>query len=222
MTYKTNRIVKEMALTTFLLGSLNLNIGMSMKSTTKYEPLTIKNPISEVYNTEVENRLKEMEENYNKQNNKIPVSSEELELLTQMIYLEAGICSLEEKIAVGYTAINRFKTENEKSLGDVLMKPLQYSCFNNLDKNEIIKKRDIAKKEDNSRWNECEDIAKKISYGEYIDPTNGATHYYNPGIIKKPKWKMNSLEKIGKINTKNGESEHIFFREKLSESNLGG
>ena len=149
-----------------------------------------------------------------------PVDKRSLELFTQMIYLEAGTCSFEEKIAVGYTAINRMNIERKKELERVIKKPFQYSCFNNLSEEDIISKRELAKKYDPVVWEECEDIAEKILQEEYLDPTNGATHYYNPRIIQTPKWKMNKLEEIGKIKTKKGYSKHIFFKEKPEEVNF--
>jgi len=132
-------------------------------------------------------------------------------LLAKMIFGEAGNFSQTEKIAVAYTALNRV---NEgcygKNLKEVIEAPYQYSCFI-----PSIKKRmklDEAEKLAPEKWKECTEIAGNLLKGEYKDPTSGATHYYNPSIVKYPGWKK--MKKIGRIKTEEGkDSAHLFFRE---------
>jgi len=146
---------------------------------------------------------------------KSEIKEEDERMLALMIYLEGGVCLPKEKEAIGYTAINRFKKGYGNNLIDIIKAPNQYSCFNFLKDekiNETIKK---AERIDPNNWKNCEEIAKDILYGKYEDPTEGATHYFNPSIVK-PRWNMEKMEKIGKIKIDDKNmSRHEFYREKI-------
>ena len=54
---------------------------------------------------------------------------------------------------------------------------------------------------------------QKILSGKVEDPARGATHYYNPGAVKKPYW-TSKMKKIGRIKVSQTElSKHEFYRE---------
>lgn len=134
-------------------------------------------------------------------------------LLARMIYGEARGEELEERIAVGYTAVNRANDGvkwNGTDIRSVVLKPKQYSCFNEDDVNR--EKLLNPEKDDAKTWEECLDVAEGILNGKYEDPTQGATHYFNPKLCQ-PSW-AKKMEKIGRIKTKLGESKHEFYREK--------
>ena len=98
----------------------------------------------------------------------------------------------------------------EKSgMAKVLLKPRQYSCFNEGNPNRI-KLMDPESYDLNSFY-ECLDVARDILSGEVTDPTNGATHYFNPDHAN-PIW-ADKLERMGRIQTSDGLSKHEFYRE---------
>jgi N-acetylmuramoyl-L-alanine amidase len=125
-------------------------------------------------------------------------------LLARMILGEAEDCSEVERVAVAYTAINRMKeADGRERLTDLLLKPRQYSCFNKgKDSNKFLKD---PIKYNKKQFLEDVRIAENVLLRRYNDPTKGATHYYNPDLIKAPDWADKSKE-IGKIG------HHIFFK----------
>ncbi len=137
--------------------------------------------------------------------------SEEI-LLARMIFGEARGCDLEEKIAVGYTAINRAhdgKRWNGENVKDAILKPMQYSCFNKNDPNrgKLMDPLSFEPEE----FENCLEVSRNILSGMYPDSSKGATHYFNPRAAN-PSWKR-KLEKIGAIRTQSGLSKHEFYRE---------
>ena len=133
-------------------------------------------------------------------------------LLARMIFGEARSCSYMERLAVGFSAVNRVndgKKWNGETLSEVLLKPWQYSCFNDGDPNRV--KLMDPKSYDTNSFYECLNVAGDILSGKITDPTNGATHYFNPDYAN-PSW-ADKLERIGRIETENGLSKHEFYRE---------
>lgn len=127
-------------------------------------------------------------------------------ILARMILGEAADCSQLEKIAVAYTAINRMNNSKQSErLKEVILKPRQYSCFNE-NKASSTKFLKDPLKYDGKEFLSCLELAEDILLGRYNDPTKGATHYYNPDLVKTPKWakEYENLKKIG---------HHIFFKE---------
>src|SRR3989344_3557096 len=84
-------------------------------------------------------------------------------LLARMLFGEARSCSLQEKIHIAYTAINRTrdgKKWNGENLREVILCPKQYSCFNDGDPN-LPKLRDPLKC-DKEQWKECLQVASFV------------------------------------------------------------
>lgn len=134
-------------------------------------------------------------------------------LLARMLFGEARNCSDMEKIAVAYTAINRAndgKKWNGESVRGAILKPWQYSCFNENDSNRD--KLMNPEKYDKQAFARCLDIARDVLAGKYKDPT-GATHYFNPETAK-PKW-ADKIRRLGRIKVDNegNLSKHEFYRE---------
>jgi len=129
-------------------------------------------------------------------------------LLAKMLFGEARNCSENEKIAIAYTAINRVndnKKWNGETLREVILKPWQYSCFN---ENDVNKKKLMNPNDYNSKaFEECLDISRKVLSGKYEELNNGQTHYFNPKVVY-PSW-AGKLKRIGKINN----SKHDFYIE---------
>lgn len=134
--------------------------------------------------------------------------SEEV-LLARMLFGEAENCSDLEKVAIAYTAINRVndgKKWNGETIKEVILKPKQYSCFNEKDpnKNKLKDPETYGPK----TFLHCLKISRNVLAGKYNDPTNGATHYHTLAV--KPRWNYKKMITIGRINS----SKHIFYREK--------
>jgi len=133
-------------------------------------------------------------ENFNQDTEKI--------LLARLIMGETEGCSKLEKIAAAYTAINRAEKSKE-DLKEIILKPYQYSCFN-----EEVSRREVLKnpiKYNKKEFLEDIKLAEEILSKMYEDPTEGATHYYNPELIKTPHWAKN-IKPIKKIG------HHLFFK----------
>ena len=85
---------------------------------------------------------------------------------------------------------------------EVLLKPDQYCPF-----------KILERKLKNPFDYNCSGIIKSLELAEGIlggyveDPTNGATHFFNP-TKASPKW-AEKLDYIGEI----GESQHLFYRD---------
>ncbi len=92
-------------------------------------------------------------------------------------------------VAVGNTITNRVAHPSwrGKTILEVCLKPYQYSCWNLDNKNrkfllELDRTGDIY-------WRAFHQGQHLIN-GDYEDITNGATYYYAPNSIAKPKWAM--------------------------------
>ncbi len=128
-------------------------------------------------------------------------------LLARMIFGEARGCSQNERIAVGYTAVNRLQRPRRfgRNLHDVILRPWQYSCFNRNDPNRA--QLMDPQQYDIRSFEECLEAARGILSQTYHDQTQGATHYFNPRLAN-PSWASRMI-RIGSINN----SEHVFYRE---------
>jgi spore germination cell wall hydrolase CwlJ-like protein len=132
------------------------------------------------------------------------VSPEIREMLAKTLMAEAGGEGLEGMIAAGAVINNRVQ---DGGYGDgfegVIMKPGQFSAWNGvtnyangegaLDMANITPNEDALKATD------------MILSGRFEDPTNGATHYYNPAAAN-PKWGMNAGGDWARIGN------HVFGR----------
>jgi len=159
-----------------------------------------------------EMNISDNQSNISYKTNRFTTDSEDV-LLARMIYGEARNCPDIEKIAIAYTAINRAKDGkawNGRTLKEAILKPWQYSCFNQDDPNREQLKDPEAY--DPKAFHDCLKIAKGVLSGKYKDPVR-ATHYYNPASVKnKPNWARNS-KLLEKIKIAPGKSKHIYFRE---------
>ncbi|MAG50091.1 hypothetical protein CL621_00430 [archaeon] len=129
-----------------------------------------------------------------KENNQI---HEDIELLARALYGEARNKSKELKIAIAQSIINR--TNKNKwwgnTLREVILKPEQYSSFNQRDPN-YNKVWNPLRYEKPEVWYECLKIAKEVLENKFEDLTEGATHYHTDKV--RPLWsrRKNSLTKI--------------------------
>jgi spore germination cell wall hydrolase CwlJ-like protein len=121
----------------------------------------------------------------------------EISCLATMIYGEARGETAEGKVAVAYSAINR---SGKKTVCEVVLAPKQYSIFNN---NPALREAalsiHIEPKQKNIQevdaWEESMEVATKVIQRVVPDPTNGATHYLAPKLMKTlgyayPRWAL--------------------------------
>jgi len=139
--------------------------------------------------------------------NKVFQELEDIRLLALAIYGEARGEPLGGKIGVASVILNRMKKGGwfGKTLKDVILKPYQFSCFNENDPNRIkllaiSQNWDMFYQKDKA-LRECYDIARK-----FLDPNDvlifkdnvcGATHYKTKNC--KASWadKMQLVAVIG-------------------------
>lgn len=134
----------------------------------------------------------------------------EKQLFTLCLYGEARGEPIEGKIAVASVIINRLKRGRwyGKSLRGVILKPLQFSCFNEDDPNkkkiEIIAQNFIEYLHSYEQLRECYWVAVGFLDCWITSNVGKATHYHTKSI--NPKWddKMKLIATIGN---------HEFFAE---------
>ncbi|MBU2104265.1 MAG: cell wall hydrolase [Nanoarchaeota archaeon] len=118
-------------------------------------------------------------------------------LLARMIFGEGRGVSYSEKVAIGLTPLNRVsdnKRYTGRNIKEAILLPLQYSCFNQNDKNfEIIKEPFIYEPK---KWVECLDISRKILDGMYNQYNFGQTHFHKKGVNPLPDWASNMKERL--------------------------
>jgi N-acetylmuramoyl-L-alanine amidase len=129
-------------------------------------------------------------------------------LLARMLYGEARNCSEEEKAAIAYTAVNRNcdgkRWNGENNLKEVLLKPKQYSCFNEGDPN-----LEKLKNPRGQAWQESMQIAREVLSKERTNLDKGQTHYHTKSI--SPYWKDAPTMKSKPFNSN---FKHQFYRER--------
>jgi N-acetylmuramoyl-L-alanine amidase len=140
-------------------------------------------------------------------------------LLARMIFGEARGQSYDEKVAIGYTVINR---ANDDSLGNghdvrsVVLKNrpnkngrsiYQYSCFDPLDANNI-KLKDPLSHDSSNVWNDCLIAADEVLSNKRPELNKGQDHYHEKKM-RTPYWapSMNRLDMPS-------EFKHFFYESK--------
>lgn len=112
----------------------------------------------------------------------------DVQLLALLLHGEARGESPAGMVAVAHVIVNRVgkRTWYGSSLRDVILKPWQFSYFNELS---------AVPRVDNS----CSVIAELVMGGYTVDASKGADHYYST-IIDVPSWSLSMREtvRIGK------------------------
>jgi spore germination cell wall hydrolase CwlJ-like protein len=133
---------------------------------------------------------------------------DDVTLLALLVYGEARGEPIEGQVAVACVVRNRVKQSN-KPWQDVMLQPLQFSCFNSDDPN-LQKILALAEKPElgGRILQQCRWVAEGV-YGELIlDNTGGATHYVTHPLYtspKAPEW-VHELQFCGAVGR------HVFLR----------
>ena len=177
---KKNLALALVSVLTFVSWNLN---QVKKESLPELDP-KIEREVTRAFDTkEMKNLEKRASDFLNYRTQDFHEDSDEV-LLARLLTGEADECSDIEKIAVAYTAINREKWG--MSLKEAILYPRAYSCFNSEFDSSIFLKNPL--KYDKTEFLNCLKISAEILDGKYKDPTNGATFYYNPNLVKKPIW----------------------------------
>ena len=116
----------------------------------------------------------------------LPIS----DLLARMIFGEARGEGEQGMLAVAHVALNRASHPGwwGKSLAQVIVSPLQFSCFNP-NSTELPEILDLDADAPSSEFSPCLTVAEDVLAGTTTDPTGGATAYLNPAECKHmPSW----------------------------------
>jgi N-acetylmuramoyl-L-alanine amidase len=125
------------------------------------------------------------------------INVHEAKCLATTIYGEARGESVKGQIAVAWTAVNRAVKGH---ICDAVLAPKQYSIYND---NEPLRaaamsltvQPETKNVIDKISWKQAQSLAYAILAGQIKDPTGGATHYFNEGLVHQlgyviPKWKQ--------------------------------
>lgn len=127
----------------------------------------------------------------------------DLTLLALLVWGEARGESDEGKSAVAHVVMNRWRRQGfyGNTIRDVIVKPWQFSCFNDSDPNT----GKLLQVKNNDAWNRCAQAALDAYLGLSDDPTGGAVLYCR--FDCDPDWKKDSqfIKQIGN---------HYFYKEK--------
>lgn len=124
----------------------------------------------------------------------IPASAEDIEMLARTIAGEASNEIFTGKVAVGWTVRNRVVTDlwGDKKrdwwgegITAVCLRAWQYTCWwdHNADRIKRLQLGDAG-------FQDCMLAALVVIKGMFPDPTFGATHYFNPHVVKAPAWSI--------------------------------
>ncbi|MCW6036369.1 cell wall hydrolase [Spirulina subsalsa FACHB-351] len=117
---------------------------------------------------------------------RFPSTRDDLDIMARTIFGEARGESELGQIGVGWVIMNRVgkKTWYGRTVGEVCLKPWQFSCWNSNDVNHSIIK---SVEESNPVFKQCRESAEKVLTASVPDPTGGATHYH-ANSIARPTW----------------------------------
>lgn len=142
---------------------------------------------------------------------KEPLSqSNKVNILATTLAIESGPqAKRNEILAIANVIINRqyaYKRYRHlnKSLTDIVLAHKQFSLWNGFSNNGNTDIQAAMKKwrpENRKNWKDSVEVAKKMINGSISDNTHGATHYYNPQIVKpywakKPTWQLHKISNV--------------------------
>jgi len=137
----------------------------------------------------------------------------DLDTFARTLLGEVALEPLAGKIAAAWAIRNRVEADIHgdgkpdwwgEGYRAVCLAPWQFSCWNQSDPNRT---RIMAASYDNDpALMDCLGVATAVAFNFVPDPTGGATHYYNPRIVKAPSW-AGLFQPRGKIGA------HLYFHD---------
>jgi spore germination cell wall hydrolase CwlJ-like protein len=114
----------------------------------------------------------------------------DITLLAICIWGEARSVDLRAQIAVGWTVRNRALNPRwwGRTWREVILKPYQFSAFNEGDPNREKMKDPLREDKDGRAWRQCLWVAWGIYHDLVGDITGGATHYHQSDMRNYPSW----------------------------------
>lgn len=129
------------------------------------------------------------------------------ELLARLLWGESRGELLPGQVAVAAVVMNRVRDGRYgHGIKGVCLRPWQFSCFNNNDPNLPL----LLQPPRHAPYRQCEIIAELAVKELLQDPTDGATHYYNPETVPggwPASWDKSKMVDCGTIGR------HSFWRE---------
>jgi spore germination cell wall hydrolase CwlJ-like protein len=126
------------------------------------------------------------------------LSAKDRDLVIRTILGEASQEGPQGQAAVAHVILNRAAAGSYgKTPSEVVLAPNQFEPWSTR-KNELL-----GIKPTSPSYRETSDILDMVSNGEIPDPTNGATHFLNEGIVRQrrggslPNWAQQPIAKIG-------------------------
>jgi spore germination cell wall hydrolase CwlJ-like protein len=167
------------------------NLETKLEYTYQYSKSEKIEELTNFYKQEIKDERQQIEDEKNYITNDFSKDNDEV-LLARMILGEVAKRPKYEKLEIGSTAITRMSWGF--TLKEVILFPRAYSCFNK-DSNRLDELKhpfDYGKTE----FLNCLEVSKELLQMKY--KSLGATHYYNPDIVKKPEW-ANKMKFVGKV-----------------------
>jgi spore germination cell wall hydrolase CwlJ-like protein len=123
------------------------------------------------------------------------------EVLARTIYGEArgeyhpGPNGTRGLIAVGNVVMNRVAQQTwfGRSVGEVCLKPYQFSCWNPNDPNRL---KLLTVSDESSIFRTCFDVALTVTAMMCADETCGSDHYFSTSMKTLPPWVGDAPERI--------------------------
>ena len=130
------------------------------------------------------------------------VTVRDIKTLTDTVWMEARGETREGQIAVIWAIINRVNSDIwPNTITEVCLQPYQFSAWNTNNRGRTkLAFVDVT----DDTYARIYALVIGVLVGDIPDPTNGATHYFNPKVAR-PKW-ADKLEYIGDFDN------HSFYK----------
>jgi len=131
----------------------------------------------------------------------------DVDVLARLLWGECRGELLRGQVAVACVVLNRVADGRfGRGIKGVCLRPWQFSCFNANDPNLPL----LIQPPKFAPFEQCEIVAQLGLDHLLVDPTGGATHYFNPSVVKggwPASWDKDRMVNCGRIGR------HVFLRE---------
>lgn len=115
---------------------------------------------------------------------RIVATEYDIDILSRTIWGEAEGEIWMGKVGVAWTVRNRFSKRPlyGTSISSICLKSNQFSCWSNAFRSKVMASLTL----DDVVFQECTLAAIAVLHGRISDPTDGATHFLNLAVLKRP------------------------------------